>query len=167
MPELDQSAPPAPGNEMTTANSLKVAPERASSIASVASGDIGRDFEGPEGGVLSKERASVDGPPEGGSQAWTVVLGAWCCSFCCYGWINSEWLTCSSATCFNHHLTVLSTNTGIGIFQAHYETHQLKNYSPSTISWITSLEIFFMLFMVRTSFLCLLTGTSELKMYQD
>ncbi|KAH8648227.1 putative MFS transporter [Ilyonectria robusta] len=120
MPELDQSTPPATGNKSTTANSLKVAPEGA---PSVAFGDIGRDVERQDGGV-EKERATADGPPEGGFEAWTVVLGAWCCSFCCYGWINS-----------------------IGIFQAHYETHQLKNYSSSTISWITSLEIFFMLFM--------------------
>lgn len=151
MPELDQSTPPATGNKSTTANSLKVAPEGA---PSVAFGDIGRDVERQDGGV-EKERATADGPPEGGFEAWTVVLGAWCCSFCCYGWINSKWLTWSRATYFNHRLTVLSANKGIGIFQAHYETHQLKNYSSSTISWITSLEIFFMLFMVCT-FLCLL-----------
>jgi len=28
--------------------------------------------------------------PEGGLEAWLVVLGAWCCSFCSFGWINSE-----------------------------------------------------------------------------
>lgn len=27
--------------------------------------------------------------PDGGLQAWMVVLGAWCASFCSYGWINS------------------------------------------------------------------------------
>lgn len=26
---------------------------------------------------------------DGGSTAWLVVLGAWCSSFCSYGWINS------------------------------------------------------------------------------
>ncbi|KAH7259426.1 major facilitator superfamily domain-containing protein [Fusarium redolens] len=54
--------------------------------------------------------------------------------------VGSEWLTRSSATCFNHRLAVASANTGIGIFQAYYGTHQLKNYSLSTISWVTSLE---------------------------
>lgn len=27
--------------------------------------------------------------PDGGTRAWLVVLGAWCVSFCSYGWINS------------------------------------------------------------------------------
>lgn len=29
--------------------------------------------------------------PDGGVTAWLVVLGAWCVSFCSYGWINSEY----------------------------------------------------------------------------
>ena len=28
--------------------------------------------------------------PDGGTAAWLVILGAWCASFCAYGWINSE-----------------------------------------------------------------------------
>ena len=28
--------------------------------------------------------------PDGGVQAWLVVLGAWCTSFCSFGWLNSE-----------------------------------------------------------------------------
>jgi hypothetical protein len=32
-----------------------------------------------------------DSPPlDGGISAWLVVLGAWCTSFCSFGWINSE-----------------------------------------------------------------------------
>lgn len=27
--------------------------------------------------------------PNGGTTAWLVVLGAWCTSFCSFGWINS------------------------------------------------------------------------------
>jgi hypothetical protein len=27
--------------------------------------------------------------PDGGMVAWLVVLGAWCTSFCSFGWINS------------------------------------------------------------------------------
>lgn len=32
-----------------------------------------------------------EGPvaPDGGMTAWLVVLGAWCVSFCSFGWINS------------------------------------------------------------------------------
>ena len=33
---------------------------------------------------------------------------------------------------------------GIGIFQDYYQGHQLKEYSPSTVSWIASLELFVM-----------------------
>lgn len=28
--------------------------------------------------------------PDGGAAAWLVVLGAWCTSFCSFGWINSQ-----------------------------------------------------------------------------
>jgi hypothetical protein len=28
--------------------------------------------------------------PDGGTVAWLVVLGAWCTSFCSFGWINSK-----------------------------------------------------------------------------
>jgi hypothetical protein len=28
--------------------------------------------------------------PDGGTAAWLVVLGAWCTSFCSFGWLNSE-----------------------------------------------------------------------------
>lgn len=32
----------------------------------------------------------VSDAPDGGTTAWLVVLGAWCTSFCSFGWINSE-----------------------------------------------------------------------------
>lgn len=28
--------------------------------------------------------------PDGGTAAWLVVLGAWCVSFCSFGWLNSK-----------------------------------------------------------------------------
>jgi hypothetical protein len=28
--------------------------------------------------------------PDGGAAAWLVVFGAWCTSFCSFGWINSQ-----------------------------------------------------------------------------
>ena len=34
----------------------------------------------------------------------------------------------------------------IGVFQEYYQTHQLRNYSSSTIAWIPSLEAFMMFF---------------------
>ncbi|KAE8353319.1 major facilitator superfamily domain-containing protein [Aspergillus coremiiformis] len=54
-----------------------------------------------------------------GLRAWTVVIGAWCCLFCGFGWVNA-----------------------IGVFQEYYQTHQLQSYSASSISWILSLEPF-------------------------
>ena len=38
--------------------------------------------------------------------------------------------------------------SGVGIFQEYYQNTLLDNYSPSTISWIPSLQIFFMMAMV-------------------
>ncbi|KAK1590515.1 major facilitator superfamily transporter [Colletotrichum navitas] len=60
--------------------------------------------------------------PDGGLVAWLVVLGAWATSFCSFGWVNS-----------------------VGAFQEYYQNDLLPNYSPSTISWIPSLQIFFMM----------------------
>ncbi|KAJ4859560.1 major facilitator superfamily domain-containing protein [Trichoderma breve] len=61
-------------------------------------------------------------PPNGGLRAWLVVVGAWCTSFCSFGWINS-----------------------VGVFQDYYQATILKDYSSSTVSWIPSLQIFFMM----------------------
>ncbi|KAK9460112.1 major facilitator superfamily domain-containing protein [Lipomyces oligophaga] len=44
-------------------------------------------------------------------------------------------------------LTTFGYVVSIGIFQEYYQTHQLYNYSPSTISWITSMEIFLTIFL--------------------
>ncbi|KAL3461866.1 major facilitator superfamily domain-containing protein [Aspergillus heterothallicus] len=55
--------------------------------------------------------------PDGGRKAWLVVIGGWCCLFCSYGWINT-----------------------IGLFQTYYQEHLLHSYSPSAVSWITSVE---------------------------
>ncbi|KAH7131116.1 major facilitator superfamily transporter [Dactylonectria macrodidyma] len=62
--------------------------------------------------------------PDGGLKAWLVVLGAWCTSFCSFGWLNS-----------------------VGVFQEYYQNNLLSDYSASTISWIPSLQIFFMMAM--------------------
>jgi MFS family permease len=59
--------------------------------------------------------------PDGGLEAWLVVLGSWCALFCSFGWINC-----------------------IGIFQDYYQRNQLSNYPPSTIAWIPSMETFMM-----------------------
>ncbi|KAF5004924.1 hypothetical protein FDECE_8595 [Fusarium decemcellulare] len=60
--------------------------------------------------------------PDGGLVAWLCVFGVWCTSFCSYGWISS-----------------------IGSFQQYYQNVLLPDYTPSQISWIPSLQIFFMM----------------------
>lgn len=65
--------------------------------------------------------------PDGGLVAWLVILGCWCASFCTFGWLNS-----------------------VGVFQEYYQNDLLREYSASTVSWIPSLELFFMLGMVRS-----------------
>ncbi|MCJ1359063.1 MAG: hypothetical protein MMC33_009063 [Icmadophila ericetorum] len=59
--------------------------------------------------------------PDGGRKAWLVIFGSFCCLFCSFGWINC-----------------------IGVFQTYYQTHELSQYTPSTVAWITSLETFMM-----------------------
>jgi hypothetical protein len=70
-------------------------------------------FDEEKGGVATAERPAVgdDGQrdddvvaaaspplfdprdnPDGGREAWLVVLGAFCCMFCSFGWINCELL---------------------------------------------------------------------------
>ncbi|KAK7413061.1 hypothetical protein QQX98_008069 [Neonectria punicea] len=62
-------------------------------------------------------------PSEGGARAWLTVAGSSAALFVTFGWINC-----------------------IGLFQAQYEMDQLKEYSTSSVSWITSVEFFCMLF---------------------
>lgn len=46
-----------------------------------------------EGSLGSKEEAKAHQPqvvfPEGGFRAWTVVAGAFCVSFCTFGYLNA------------------------------------------------------------------------------
>ncbi|KAF2202891.1 MFS general substrate transporter [Delitschia confertaspora ATCC 74209] len=59
--------------------------------------------------------------PDGGREALLCLLGTFCCLFCSFGWLNC-----------------------VGVFQSYYQTHQLREYSPSTVAWISSCEIFVM-----------------------
>ncbi|KAI9369952.1 major facilitator superfamily domain-containing protein [Aspergillus egyptiacus] len=62
-------------------------------------------------------------PPDGGLPAWCTVLGAFCGMFVSFGWISC-----------------------IGVFIDYYKAHQLQDIDTSTITWITSLELFMMFF---------------------
>jgi hypothetical protein len=55
--------------------------------------------------------------PEGGTSAWLAVAGATACLVVSFGWVNV-----------------------IGIFQDHYQSNQLRDYTPSDIAWIPSLQ---------------------------
>lgn len=57
------------------------------------------------------------------SAAWISVFGAFCGVMASFGYTNI-----------------------MGVFQEYYEVHQLAEYSPSTISWISSLQIFILTF---------------------
>lgn len=51
-----------------------------------------------EDGTTTQQPAKPagSGAPDGGLEAWLVVLGAWCTSFCSFGWINSMLLSLST-----------------------------------------------------------------------
>ncbi|KAL3472181.1 major facilitator superfamily domain-containing protein [Aspergillus californicus] len=81
----------------------------------------------PEKGDPPPERRTVDDAPdefpEGGLQAWSVVLGSWCGFLPCFGLMNTT-----------------------GVFTDWLATHQLSGYSRSDVSWIFSLYMFFLWF---------------------
>jgi hypothetical protein len=58
-----------------------------------------------------------DSFPDGGTKAWLTVAGASACLFVSFGWVNC-----------------------IGVFQDYYQTHQLKDYTASDVSWIPALQ---------------------------
>ncbi|EEQ30417.1 hypothetical protein McanMca71_002306 [Microsporum canis] len=88
----------------------------------MASGDDTDVEQGPDIVVTPKD-AAIDPSsyPDGGIEAWTVVFGGFCALFVSFGWINC-----------------------VGIFQDYYQAHDLKSYSPSSVAWIPSLELFMM-----------------------
>lgn len=111
---------------ITSTNDDRIDSEKAVQLESAPGSETERDMED------ARERVSGDktddatelqdaGPPDGGTAAWLVVLGAWCCSFCSPGWINS-----------------------MGTFQEYYQVGPLHDYSSSTIAWIPSLQLFFL-----------------------
>ncbi|KAJ5239267.1 oxalate/formate antiporter [Penicillium chermesinum] len=59
--------------------------------------------------------------PEGGWEAWSVVLGAWCAMVPAMGLVNT-----------------------IGVLHAWTSTHQLKDYSQFSIGWIFGCYAFFL-----------------------
>ncbi|KAI7486011.1 MFS general substrate transporter [Hortaea werneckii] len=84
-----------------------------------------RDDEDPESGPHSPnngEKAQVT-YPEGGLEAWLVVLGSFLGMTASFGYMNT-----------------------IGIYEAYLNTNQLANYEQSTTGWVFSLYIFLSFF---------------------
>jgi hypothetical protein len=50
-----------------------------------------QDIESSASDTAADTASIVQNPaPDGGLEAWLVVSGAWCASFCSFGWINSQ-----------------------------------------------------------------------------
>ena len=77
--------------------------------------------------------------PDGGGEAWTVVLGSTLALFASAGMINS-YVRSSSPT---HTSTLLLTDLQ-GAFQDYYESTLLPSSSSASISLIGSLQVFFL-----------------------
>lgn len=61
--------------------------------------------------------------PDGGRDAFIVLAGGMCALFCTFGLINC-----------------------VGVFQDYYYSELLKGYSPSAVSWISSVQVFLITF---------------------
>ncbi|ETW75410.1 MFS monocarboxylate transporter [Heterobasidion irregulare TC 32-1] len=65
---------------------------------------------------------SQSAPPEGGTQAWLTVAGAWLVQFCTFGYSNA-----------------------FGVYQDFYVREYLTNHTSSEISWIGSMQVMLVL----------------------
>ena len=50
-------------------------------------------LQGHDAEKASQPKPSGSDPPDGGTVAWLVILGAWCISFCSFGWLNSNFFS--------------------------------------------------------------------------
>lgn len=55
-----------------------------------AGGPPNNDGPATSSSVESSDAEDEGETPDGGAKAWLMILGAWCCSFCSYGWLNSK-----------------------------------------------------------------------------
>lgn len=83
--------PPAMGNNLTDTDQISN-PDSKSGVPSIL-----QDQETAE----TKQPKPRDGDaPDGGTAASLVVLGAWCISFCSFGWLNSKNMSQFLESCF-------------------------------------------------------------------
>ena len=124
-----ETDPEKAANNCSNNDAIRNAHDTDGTEAEADDDDSSKDGEADPNALAQVASFSFTDVPDGGLQAWLVVLGVWCTSFCSFGWINS-----------------------VGVFQDYYESGPLSNYSSSTVSWIPSLQIFFMMAMVRACY---------------
>lgn len=84
-----------------------------------------KDARSSDESLAVKEAATPKAPTkEGTPKAYLALVGGFFGLFISFGWLNC-----------------------IAIFQTEYEVNQLKNYSSSEISWITSTECMQLLYL--------------------
>lgn len=83
-------------------------------------GSTSRGANSPEG-TVQDEKFEETTFPEGGTRAWLVAASCAGVLFCTFGYVNA-----------------------FGVYQEYYQTHQLRYKGPSDISWIGSLQAFFL-----------------------
>ena len=76
--------------------------------------------------------------PEGGARAWSVALGTAGVLFCTFGYANAF----GYADLLNYFPSPLLIFHSV--YQEYYQTNQLRHESPSTISWLGSIQMFFL-----------------------
>lgn len=86
-----------------------------------------------------------------------LLRGQWCLVFGVLHSAVSDGLTVSSEYIRGEMSPHSNLWIGIGTFQEYYQNVLLPEYSPSTIAWIPSLQLFFMMAMVSLSVI-LVTG---------
>jgi hypothetical protein len=71
--------------------------------------------------------------PDGGLEAWLVVVGGWLVLFSTFGYVNGVWPKSFPS------LTALNSRPAFGVYQAYYIG--ALNRSASDISWIGSFQL--------------------------
>ena len=82
-----------------------------------------KELEKQDGDVVTRQSSipTAASFPDGGREAWLVVMGGFVLSFCSFGYLNS-----------------------FGVFLSYYKANMLSDYSESAISWIGTVQLFFM-----------------------
>jgi len=77
--------------------------------------------------------------PDGGREAWLVVLGAMIVNGCSFGYASSFGYVCKRLE-QSGRIYLLTTNS---VYEAYLQYNQLSHKTPSDIAWIGSIQLFF------------------------